>query len=384
MSILKKYALLFLVPVLLLAGCAKDNTPPPMALSKVAPHELKTRVMWHAETGDGAGEQGLTLSPAVNGHYLVAVGYKGYITALNRLSGQRLWQLRLHAHPSATPTISGHTVYVGTMGGRIFAINLLNGHVVWHAQASSSVLAAVAVRNNTVVAHTNDDGVTAFDALTGKQLWHRNGTSPRLQLMASSAPVIAGGLVIVGTNTGDLMALDLQNGQLQWSRPVALPTGSSTVAQMVVVSGAPVVANDVIYAVSYHGNLVAVNLQNGHLIWQHPVSSYESVAVGSGRVFVTNDQGMVMAFDEETGRELWQQHRLLHRFVSAPVVVVNYVVVGDYQGYVHWLSVQDGRLLARNQIASSCVRGAGIADKGIVYFVSNSGKLAALQDQSST
>lgn len=379
----KKYGLLVLVPMLLLAGCAKDNTPPPMKLSKVAPHLINTQVVWHSDTGNGADKQDLTLSPAVDGHYVISVGYDGYVTAVNRFNGQRMWQLRLHdSHPSATPTAAGKTVYVGTLKGKLFAINLSSGHIIWQTQASSALLAPVAVANNIVVAHVNDGNVTAFDALTGKQLWNRSGTSPELQLTSSSAPVISGGLVIIGTNLGDLMALDLQNGKLQWSRPIALPTGGSVISQMVGVTGTPVIVNNTIYAVAYHGNLVAVNLQNGHLLWQHVISSYESVAVGDGRVFVTNDQGMVVAFDQQTGRELWQQHRLLHRFVSAPAVLGNYVVVGDYQGYVHWLSAQDGRLLARDQVASNGLRGQGVVDKGWIYFVSNKGRLIALKAMS--
>ncbi len=376
----RKYGFLVLLPMLLLAGCAKDNTPPPMALSKVAPHIINTSIIWRADTGSGSSKQDLTLSPAVDRHYVVSVGYDGYVTAVNRFTGHRVWQVRLRdSHPSATPTTAGNTVYVGTLKGRLFAINLQNGHILWKAQASSSLLAPVAVSDNIVVAHVNNGNVTTFDALTGKQLWNRSGTSPELQLTASSAPVIAGGLVIVGTNMGDLIALDLQNGKLQWSRPIALPSGGSVISQMVGISGTPVVVSDHIYAVAYHGNLVAINLQDGHLAWQHAISSYESVAVGDGRVFVTNDQGMVVAFDQQTGRELWQQHRLLHRFVSAPVVVGNYVVVGDYQGYVHWLSAQDGRLLARDRAARSGLRGQGVVDKGSVYFVSNEGRLVALK-----
>ena len=52
--------------------------------------------------------------------------------------------------------------------------------------------------------------------------------------------------------------------------------------------------------------------------------------------------------------------------------------MGDYEGYVHWLSTRDGRLLGRIQITDSAIDAKPIVVDGIVYVYAKDGTLAAL------
>lgn len=363
----------------LLTGCDKDNTPPPTPLSKVAPSEIKVNIMWRNGNGLGADGQFLKLGPAVNAQQVVTVGYRGTVTAYNRQNGNALWSVKLNAPLSSTPTIAGNRVFVGANNGKFFALNAANGSTVWKAQLSGALQAAPAVANNIVVVHTLDGHVTALNETTGKQMWMHDGSTPDLIQNGDSAPVIDNGTVFVGFDNGIMMAFNLQNGQVLWQRPIAIPNGASQIERMVDINGTPKVEDGVLYAASYHGNAVGLAVNDGRLLWQHPVSTIEAIAVGDGRVFVTTDVGNVLALDQQTGREVWVQKALQHRFVSAPALVGNDVVVGDYAGYVHWLSSSNGKILARIHAVSVAISAQPVVYGQTVYVTSDGGQVVALQ-----
>ncbi|MEI7796090.1 MAG: outer membrane protein assembly factor BamB, partial [Methylococcaceae bacterium] len=75
----------------------------------------------------------------------------------------------------------------------------------------------------------------------------------------------------------------------------------------------------------------------------------------------------------------WQQKDLHHRRLTAPVTYQNYVVVGDFEGYVHWLSSTDGRLLGRTQVADSAIEAKPIVIDDVIYIYAKDGTLAALK-----
>jgi outer membrane protein assembly factor BamB len=76
---------------------------------------------------------------------------------------------------------------------------------------------------------------------------------------------------------------------------------------------------------------------------------------------------------------LWKQKNLHQRRLTAPAAYQNYVVVGDLEGYVHWLSTADGRQLANVQITDGAIDARSIVMDNIVFVYAKDGTLAALR-----
>lgn len=379
MSVNKKVRILVLsaVAAAILAGCgAKDNTEPPKPLVPFSA-TLKVNTVWTQKGHDGTDEQYLSLGAAVADKHVATVDYKGWVNLYDESSGRVIWQTHVGAPFSASPTLADGKVFAPTLDGQLVALDEVTGKTLWTAVMPSSVLAAVAVSDNFVVVHVHNGDVLALTADTGKQVWLYQGSTPELTLEGDSAPVIADNLAIVGFANGEVQAFSLQTGQSEWQTALKVPTGSSPVTRMVDVLGAPVVANNTVYAASYQGNAVALNMQ-GSETWLQPMSSYAGLTVGQGKVIVTDADSHVWALDQNTGHKLWVQDGLEARFVTAPALVDNYVVVGDYQGYVHWLSLSDGHFVARSQIDDSGIKAQPVVDNGQVFVTTNNGKVADL------
>ena len=115
------------------------------------------------------------------------------------------------------------------------------------------------------------------------------------------------------------------------------------------------------YAVSYQGQLVAMALESGRVLWSNELSSSAGLDADGRAVFVSDSDGDVHAFDRLTGTRLWQQPALHARSLTAPTVIGEAVAVGDFDGFVHFLSRASGELVARVNLRSSAIHAAPVA-----------------------
>jgi outer membrane protein assembly factor BamB len=185
--------------------------------------------------------------------------------------------------------------------------------------------------------------------------------------------------VLTGYASGKIAAVNLKNGRLLWETPVAQPQGRSEIERLIDVDAPALVSGRTLLAAAYQGKIVAVNLENGRLLWSRDISTYSALAVDSSNVYVSDVRGTVYALDLRSGSTVWKQDKLALRRLSAPAVTGNAVAVADFEGYVHWLAREDGRFLARERVVSAAVLVAPIADGDTVYVTSQNGYLSALR-----
>jgi outer membrane protein assembly factor BamB len=193
--------------------------------------------------------------------------------------------------------------------------------------------------------------------------------------------VIAGGLVVYGSDSGKLSALSLKAGLPLWEKSVAFPSGRSELDRIVDIDGNPLIVNGIVYAASYHGTVVALELETARTLWTKELSTSSDMSVDRNNLYVTDAEGNVWALDRRNGASLWKQDKLQYRAVTGPVVVDNYIVVNDLEGYQHWLSADDGHFVARINVDSDGVSSDAITDGKIAYTYSNRGELTAVSRQ---
>lgn len=175
---------------------------------------------------------------------------------------------------------------------------------------------------------------------------------PRLTLRGNSAPLINNDIVISASDSGKLSALSLKQGKLLWETTIAVAQGRNQLERVIDMDIDPVVIDDVIYVAGYQGRVAAVKIGSGQLIWSRDFSSYSGLYVDAYRVYITDAIGQVWALNRYNGSTLWRQDKLLRRQLTAPQAHDDYIVVGDYDGYLHWLNREDGKILARKRVNS--------------------------------
>lgn len=373
--------------LIVLTGCgtikeffAEDSyEAPPTELTEFQV-EFEPKTLWSTGTGDGAETAYANLAPWLQGNSIITVDHKGDVRSHNIENGRREWRSKLNI-PVATGVGGGEgLIVVGSQSGEVVALDEATGKELWRQRLSSEILAPAKAAGESVVLRTADGRLTAISASSGNILWNYQRAVPLLSLRGVSAPVIDGQTVLAGYDNGKLVALSLNDGKVIWEKSVAVPSGRTELERLVDIDADPVLQNGIVYVVAFQGNLAAMDVDTGELLWDREMSSTSGIAVAStDAVYVSDDQSYLWAIADGTGDSLWRQTLLLRRNITAPVIAGDSVVVGDFEGYLHWVSRSDGRFVARQRIDKNPIRSQPVVRDGVLYVMTTGGKLSAIR-----
>lgn len=371
--------------IVLMAGCSTLSSLNPFGHKtdpKNAPVELvdfkltvQVRTIWSVSVGSA--EQ-FTFSPAIANDSIFAAAADGTIVRLDSANGRQVWRKNAGMRLTAGVGSDGITVAVAGEKGMLIAYDA-DGKERWKAQASSEILSTPAVGQGLVVIRSVDNRIAAYDAETGARRWFLQRTTPPLTLRTAPGIVIAGPTAFVAMPGGRLLALALSNGGPRWEVAVGDPRGTTELERISDVSGMPSLAGRDICAVAYQGRIGCFDAVTGAPRWSKEFSSDVGLGIDERYVYASDDHGNVQALSRDTGAGAWKSDKLMNRRLSAPAAIGSTVAVGDLQGYVHFLSREDGALAARSTTdGSSLTNATPIVDGKNVIFQTQAGTVVAL------
>ncbi len=391
------YRLLLLLCFFLLTGCETLNNlmgekaedfDPPAELTEFEA-SLKVTELWDRNTGKGTDEQYLLLQPKVAENKIFIADTNNKILALNIENGRNIWTYTLEmgggffskgdkVFITGGPGYSGNAVYLGTNNGDVIALDSETGDELWTSKVSSEILAPPVKSGNIVIVRTLDGRIFGLNGDSGRRLWTYEKTVPALTLRGTSTPAIDGDIIIIGFDSGSLASLDVNTGSVIWETGITAASGRSELERMVDIDASPMVSGGIVYVVSFQGQLAALTLDTGRILWNRDTSSYSGFTVDDDYLYITDDHSVIWAFDRFNGASIWKMDGLLNRDLTAPSSVGNYLVVGDFEGYLHWLDKTTGAFVARQQISKERFISPPVIAGNIVYAFTTDGELAAL------
>jgi len=388
---LRKILLPGLISVTLLSGCSwfsgEEDVVKMSPLPKVE-NQFTPEKVWSTSVGNGVGDYYSNLHPGWSDSTVYAADRFGIVKALNASDGKELWKVdlsektgffskNLSALLSGGVTVDGGHIYIGSERAQVYALNANNGSIAWQTQAAGEVLSRPVASDGLVLVHTSNGMLQGLDQSNGVVKWTVNLDEPSLSLRGESAPAVAYGAAIVGGDNGRVSAVMLNQGQIIWQQRISQPTGATEIDRLADVDTTPIVLNNVVYALAYNGNLAAMDLRSGQIIWKREIGSVHDMVVDAGHIYLVDQDDRVVALSTEGGVTVWRQSELLHRNLTSPVLYDGYLVVGDSEGYLHWINTTDGRFVAQQKVDSSGfqTKSSVVGDKLLIQ--AKSGKVYA-------
>jgi outer membrane protein assembly factor BamB len=367
----------------LLAGCGifggdKDEELKPQELVDFE-STLPVKRVWTAKLGGGSDLLRIALSPAGTSEKVFAANRDGNVTAFDPETGDRLWRTELELPLSAGPGAGNNRVVVASSDGFLVCLAADDGREVWRVDVAGESIAKPLVRGDSVVVHTIDGRLSARSLFDGRERWILEQTLPPLTLRGAAPPIIVGATVIAGFDNGRLIASGLADGATRWEVMLSPPTGRSDLERLSDIDGILAAVGQDVYASAYQGRLAALAAESGQVLWTREISTHVGLTADLEYVYVVSENGELIALRRDSGTELWRHDRLLRRQPSAPVVFMNTVVVGDFEGYVHFFSNADGSPVARTRVGKGMLSGPPVVIGGRLYVQSESGQLAVFE-----
>jgi len=375
-------SLIIVLTLTTLFGCSFDTArffeKNENTLQPIEAQYYQFQELWQVNTGSGSRDHELRIQPAIAGNIIYTIDITGRLTAIQRDSGQKIWQQRFEVGK----VIGGLSyafgnLYFSTDEALVLSVSAQDGQIRWTAEISSEALAPIAADEHFVIIQTNDGKLFALNALNGKRLWVYDRNVPVLSLRGHSAPQIYNNKVISGFSTGKVAVFSLDDGLTQWERRIALPTGKTEIERLIDIDADPLVYRGVLFAASYQGFIAAINLTNGHEIWHQSASTSTGISHDNQNIYVSGADDSVSAFGLNRGTPMWKNTDLAHRQISAPTVINSCVIVGDHAGFLHCIDTNTGKIVGQTRVSSGAIKVAPLTIDNNVYVYTQQGTLAA-------
>jgi outer membrane protein assembly factor BamB len=354
-----------LITSLLLVGCStltelrsdladkvfgREPPNPPAELEEFKPAYI-AKIDWSANAGD---TDRYDYTPAKDSDAIYTANIKGELIKFDAASGKQLLKINVNEPVSGGVGIGAGMLIVGSNKGFVHAFDTA-GKLLWKAQVSSEILSVPRYFDGTVIVRSGDNRIFGLNATDGSRKWVYERASPALSLRSSVGVVVDSGAVYAGYAGGKMVAIRADNGKLLWESTVAQPKGVTEIERIADITSLPFVDGPLVYAVAYQGRIAAVDRTNGKVVWNRDISSYSGLNAEDSKIFVSHALGSVYSLDYETGKTFWRQGNLANRRLTAPLPMGNLIAVGDLEGYIHFLSRDEGKFIARIKLNSEAV-----------------------------
>lgn len=243
---------------------------------------------------------------------------------------------------------------------------VLRPATIWVFGTGDAVASTPAVASGIVYVGSNDGNIYALNATNGKKTWNYSTSGA-----VHSSPAVVDGVVYVGSRDGNLYALNSTNGYKLWN---CSATGG--------VDSSPAVSNGVVYVGSFDRKIYAMNATNGDVLWTYLTGSIvdSSAAVVNNTVFIGSQDSNMIALDATTGQKLWN-YSTGNPITASPAVVNGVVYVGSWDSSVYALNSTNGSKIWSYETEGTPERGIlsspAVID-GVVYIGSCNANLYAL------
>lgn len=217
------------------------------------------------------------------------------------------WKTGLGAAIFATAAIRDGMAYVGTVGGVFNAIKTTDGAFAWTFSAGRPIFGEALLTDDAVYFVCDNGFLFKLNRATGKEIWRYDlGDAQVSRILPHSTvydydhdaptPVIADGVLYVGSGDASVHAVEASTGKRVWRIPV-----KGKVRNTALVAGHALVFG------TWGHELRMVERATGKDIWikdlKAPVTSVPAMI--DGKLIVGTRGSALLALDLKTGERLW-------------------------------------------------------------------------------
>ena len=347
------------------AACG-SKTPKPADLGPNIPL-LPVRQAWHSSIPS---LKNASIAPQVVGQSLVLAAADGTVVSLDGATGREQWRGQVGKALLTGVGSDGTQAAVVTVANELVLLN--QGRTQWSKPLNAAAYTAPLVAGGRVFVLTADRHLSAYDAQDGAHLWTLQRDGEPLVLRQQGVLVAHGNTLLAGLS-GRLVAIDPDNGAVLWEAPLAAPRGTNDVERLVEIVGHTSRVGDNLCARAFQATVGCIDAARGAVLWTQPAGGSEGLDGDAEMLFGTESNGTVFAWQRADGKRAWTSERLQFRKLTAPLLLGRSVVIGDDAGLVHLLSRADAAPLNRLATDGSGIAAAPVAAGDTLVVVTRKG-----------
>lgn len=298
---------------------------------------------------DGESKRSLYISKFDN--FLIYPSYDGKVSLVDFHNKIIIWTYKHTSKITAGSSFGDNKIYFVDYDGYLVALSI-DGKLEWKSYVGEVFSPPLNTSNGVVVKDSNNK-FFSLNQIDGSLLWDYKTPNSPLPLRSWGELTLSDEIIYAGISAGKVLALNSNNGTLIWENTFSPPKGVSEIERSNDTSSKVLVDEYAVYAVSSQGNIASIAKEDGVILWSRPMSSYIGVDINDQSIIVTHNSGSIYSLNKETKKINWRNSDLIGRDVSRPFIFDKFVVVSDYEGYLHFIDLNSGLIRARVKLADS-------------------------------
>ena len=311
--------------------------------------------------------------------FLYVATSNGTIKKIDSNNGNKFWEKKFNVNLTSGIAGDDENLFFSTSDGFLWCMNH-DGELIWKTLLDGEVNSLPIIYDSKVVVKLNSYKIIQLNIKDGSVLWKYQAGIPPLTYKSEGKLVQSNNVVYLGLPGGKLIAIDSPTGGLVWESNISRAKGATDIERANDITSHPVIDDDVIYGITTNGDISALNRRNGKTLWTEPISSFYGMAFDGSNLFVTHDTGSIYSVNKDVGEIEWRQAGLQYRRIGVGTIIKDYVAFGDYDGYVHFLSIEDGSIVGRIKLEDSQILNNIIKiDQSVIVMMTGDGDLICLE-----
>ena len=288
--------------------------------------------------------------PSFAGDSIYFADSSGNIKSINSISGSINWKKEVSLLSTGISAGFGILI-VADIDGNVIALDQNNGTKLWTSNVKGEVLAPAAVDAKFIIVKTGSGELIALNKDSGEIEWSYRSKLPALTIRGSSSPVIDNNMVYATFDNGRLGVFELESGYPVWDGAISYVSGSSELENLIDSDSSPVIEGGLVFTTSYQGNINIFDIAQKRSVWQSESSSFYSPLLLRGLIILVEANSNLKTFFSKNLEKSWSSNEYLNRSLSNPSSFNGFLLVGDFEGYIHIIDPLNGQTLARKKIS---------------------------------
>ena len=293
--------------------------------------------------------------PAFSSKSIFFADSEGTLSSINIRSGDIDWSTELNFLASGTAAGFG-IIVVADVDGNVIALDQKDGSKLWSTNVKGEILSKSVVDAKIVVVKTGSGELIGLNKQTGEIEWSYRSKLPALTLRGSSSPVIVDGMLYTSFDNGRLGVFEIDSGFPIWDGAISYVRGSSELENLIDADSSPLIEGGLVYTTNYQGNLNIFDIAQKRSVWSYEISSFYSPVLIRGLLIVVEDNSKIKSFSSKSLQESWINEDYMNRGLSNAVSYKGNLIVGDFEGYIHIIDPLNGKTISRKKLSKKPIK----------------------------
>ena len=351
--------------------------------------------IWKRNIGDGnRGKLRISSQPIIINGVIYAMDANYQISAITQDTGAIIWQKSLERPKNDANSFGGGLTYargklfVTTGYGTVYSLDAeQGGNILWEYRTITPIRSAPTVANNILIIVTINNKAIALNAETAVPIWTHQGFENASGIIGNSAPGIYDQLVVIPYSSGELYALRLSNGRVLWQQNLSTHSKFNALSNISDISALPILTSDYVIGFSHGGRLMKIEAATGAPLWDIKAGGVQTPWLAGNYLYVMTNSAQLMAVNTDNGLIKWvkqlpfwvdedDQQEILHW--QGPLLAGDKIFIANQLKDGYFISPYDGEILQNFKIPDSIATPPIVAD-GMMYILYENADLIAYQ-----